>query len=180
VQVNTWGGTTKEYEIEVDLNKLDAYNITIPQIISAINNANINVGGWTINIGQQSVNIRGVGLIDDGGTNNLAQGYKVDDLGSIVLTQSNGVPVVVKDVAKVSVGYVQRLSKAGRDDQDDIVFGIVDILRTLHTNDVIPRVEAEVEKLNHDGSLPPGVKIVPFYDRTTLVDVTTQTVVHNL
>jgi cobalt-zinc-cadmium resistance protein CzcA len=180
VAVNPWGGTTKEFEVELDRDKLDAYNITIPQIISAINNANINVGGRTIDIGQQSVNIRGVGLIDDGGNDDLAQGYRVNDLEDIVLTQSNGVPVVVKDVAKVSVGYVQRLSKAGRDDQDDIVFGIVDMLRTLHTNDVIPRVEAEVEKLNHDGSLPPGVKIVPFYDRTTLVDVTTQTVVHNL
>ena len=68
VQVNTWGGTTKEYDVEVDLHKLDAYNVTLPQIIAAIGNANINVGGRTINIGQQSVNIRGVGLMDSGGT----------------------------------------------------------------------------------------------------------------
>ena len=67
VQVNTWGGTTKEYEVEVDLNKLDAYNVTIPQVISAIGNANVNVGGRTINVGQQSMNVRGVGLIDSGG-----------------------------------------------------------------------------------------------------------------
>ena len=180
VAVNPWGGTTKEFEIEIDRNKLDAYSVTIPQLISAINNANINVGGRTINIGQQSVNIRGVGLVDDGGTNNLVQGYKVGDLENIVLTQSNGVPVLVKNVANVSVGYVQRLSEAGRDDQDDIVFGIVDMLRTLHTNDVVARVKAEVAKMNSDGSLPPGVKIIPFYDRSTLVSVTTATVVHNL
>ncbi len=67
VQVNTWGGTTKEFEVEVDLNKLDAYNVTLPQMLSAIGNANVNVGGRTISFGQQSVNIRGVGLIDDGG-----------------------------------------------------------------------------------------------------------------
>ena len=64
VQVNTWGGTTKEYEVEVDLHKLDAYSVTLPQITAAIGNANINVGGRTINIGQQSVNFRGVGLIE--------------------------------------------------------------------------------------------------------------------
>ncbi|MBV8169123.1 MAG: efflux RND transporter permease subunit, partial [Alphaproteobacteria bacterium] len=67
VQVNTWGGTTKEYQVEVDLNKLDAYHIGVPQMISAIGNSNINVGGRTINIGQQSVNVRGVGLLDSGG-----------------------------------------------------------------------------------------------------------------
>src|SRR6202163_3984283 len=71
VQVNTWGGTTKEYEVEVDLHKLDAYNVTLPQITSAVANANINVGGRTVNIGQQSVNIRGVGLIDSGGATDL-------------------------------------------------------------------------------------------------------------
>ena len=180
VQVNPWGGTTKEFEVEVDRNKLDAYNVTIPQLISAINNANINVGGRTINVGQQSVNIRGVGLIDDGGNTDLTQGYKVNDLENIVLTQSNGVPVLVKDVAKVDVGHVQRQSKAGRDDQDDMVFGIVVMNRTLHTNDVVARVKAEVEKMNSDGSLPRGVKVVPFYDRTSLVNVTTHTVLHNL
>ena len=180
VQVNPWGGTTKEFEVEVDRNKLDAYSVTIPQLISAINNANINVGGRTINVGQQSVNIRGVGLIDDGGNTDLTQGYKVNDLENIVLTQSNGVPVLVKDVAKVDVGHVQRQSKAGRDDQDDMVFGIVVMNRTLHTNDVVARVKAEVEKMNSDGSLPRGVKVVPFYDRTSLVNVTTHTVLHNL
>ncbi len=180
VQINPWGGTTKEFEVQVDRDKLAAYNISIPQIVSAIGNANVNVGGRTINIGQQSVNIRGVGLIDDGGTNDIAQGWKVGDLENVVLTQSNGVPVLVKDVAKVYVGYVPRLGKAGRDNDDDIVAGIVVMNRTLHTNDVVARVKAEVARMNRDGSLPPGVKVVSFYDRTTLVNVTTQTVIHNL
>ena len=180
VQVNTWGGTTKEYEIEADLHKLDAYGVTIPQMLTAIGNANINVGGRTINIGQQSVNVRGVGLIDSGGSENLAQGYKVEDIRNIVLTQVNGVPVTVADVASVYVGNVPRLGKAGRDAEDDVVAAIVVMNRTLHTNDVVPRIKREVEKINSDGSLPPGVKLVPFYDRTDLVGVTTHTVIHNL
>ena len=89
-------------------------------------------------------------------------------------------PVLVKDVAKVYVGHVPRLGKAGRDNEDDVVAAIVVMNRTLHTNDVVARVEAEVEKINSDGTLPPGVKLVPFYDRTTLVAVTTSTVLHNL
>jgi heavy metal efflux system protein len=180
VQVNTWGGTTKEYDVEVDLHKLDAYNVTLPQIITALGNANINVGGRTINIGQQSVNIRGVGLMNDGGDADLTQGYKVEDIENVPLSQTNGVPVYVKDVAKVSVGYVPRLGKAGRDHQDDIVAAIVIMNRTLHTNEVTARVRAEIQKINSDGSLPPGVKLVPFYDRTQLVGVTTSTVLHNL
>ena len=180
VQVNTWGGTTKEYEVEVDLPKLDAYNITIPQVISAIGNANVNVGGRTINMGQQSVNVRGVGLIDSGGTTDLTQGYKVSDIENISLAQVNGVPIQIKDVARVYVGNVPRLGKAGRDMEDDVVAAILVMNRTLHTNDVIPRIKAEVEKINKDGTPPPGVKIVPFYDRTTLVNVTTHTVLHNL
>ena len=180
VQVNTWGGTTKEYDVEVDLHKLDAYQVTLPQVISAIGTANINVGARTINVGQQSVNIRGVGLMDSGGAADLTQGYKVQDIEDVLLFQSNGVPVFVKDVAKVSVGYVPRLGKAGRDHDDDVVAAIVIMNRTLHTNDVVARVRAEIEKINSDGSLPAGVKLVPFYDRTTLVAVTTSTVLHNL
>jgi heavy metal efflux system protein len=180
VQVNTWGGTTKEFEVEVDLHKLDAYNVTLPQVLSAIGNANINVGGRTISFGQQSVNIRGVGLLDSGGAEDLTKGYQVRDIESIVLAQSNGVPVRLKDVAKVLVDHVPRLGKAGRDNEDDVVAAIVVMNRTLHTNDVAPRIKAEIEKMNIDGTLPPGVKLVPFYDRTTLVAVTTKTVLHNL
>ena len=180
VQVNTWGGTTKAYDVDVDLHKLDAYNVTLPQVISALGNANINVGGRTISFGQQSVNIRGVGLMDSGGAADLTQGYHVEDIENVPLSQSNGVPIFVKDVAKVSVGYAPRLGKAGRDHDDDVVDAIVIMNRTLHTNDVVARVRSEIKKINSDGTLPPGVKLVPFYDRTSLVDVTTATVLHNL
>jgi heavy metal efflux system protein len=180
VQVNTWGGTTKEYDVDVDLHKLDAYNVTLPQVITALGSANVNVGGRTISFGQQSVNIRGVGLMDSGGNADLTQGYKTDDIENVPLGQSNGVPIFIKDVAKVSIGHVPRLGKAGRDQDDDVVAAIVIMNRTLHTNDVVARVRDEIKKINTDGSLPPGVKLVPFYDRTTLVDVTTSTVLHNL
>jgi cobalt-zinc-cadmium resistance protein CzcA len=180
VQVNAWGGTTKEYDVEVDLQKLEAYDVTLPQVISAIGNANINVGGRTINVGQQSVNVRGVGLMDSGGETDLTQGYKVRDIENVMLSSPNGLPIFVKDIAKVSVGYVPRLGKAGRDHADDVVAAIVIMNRTLHTNDVIQRVRAEVEKINTDGSLPSGLKLVPIYDRSTLVAVTTSTVLHNL
>ncbi len=180
VQVNSWGGTTKEFEVEADPRKLEAYGVTIPTLLTALGNANINVGGREIAIGQQSINIRGIGLVDDGGNDEIIQGYHVDDIKNVVLSQVNGVPVTVKDVANVYVGHVPRLGIAGRDHQDDIVAAIVVMGRTQHTNDMIPKIKAEVDKMNTDGTLPPGVKIVPYYDRSTLVGVTTHTVLHNL
>jgi cobalt-zinc-cadmium resistance protein CzcA len=180
VQINSWGGTTKQFNVDVDLAKLEAYNATIPQIITALGNANINVGGREIIMGQQSVNIRGVGLIDTGGNIDLTQGRQVSDIENVVLSQTNGVPVQIKDVAKVEVGYVPRLGIAGRDSQADIAAAIVVMGRTQHTNEVLPKVEAEIEKINSDGTLPPGVKVVTYYDRSTLVNVTTHTVLHNL
>ena len=178
--VNSWGGPTKEFQVEVDPHKLEAYSVTVPQILTALGNANINVGGREITIGQQSINIRGVGLIDDGGNDDLTQGYKVDDIENVVLNQANGVPVLVKDVGKVSIGYRPRLGILGRDHQDDVVGAIVVMRRTEQTADMIPKVEAAIAKLNHDGSLPPGVKVVPFYDRSSLIALTTHTVLHNL
>ena len=180
VAVNSWGGTTKEFEVAADLTKLQAYSITVPQLLTALGNSNINVGGREITVGQQSVNIRGVGLVDDGGNDDLTQGYHVDDIQNVVLGQFNGVPVLVKDVARVYVGFVPRLGIAGRDHQDDVAASIVVMGRTQHTNNVVPRIKAMVEQMNADGSLPPGVKLVPYYDRTSLVKVTTHTVLHNL
>ena len=178
--VNSWGGTTKEFEVSVDPSKLEAYSVTVPQILTALGNANLNVGGREISIGQQSINIRGVGLIDDGGNDDLTQGYKVQDIENVVLNQTNGVPVLVKDIGKVSVGYRPRLGILGRDQQDDVVGAIVVMRRTEQTADMIPKVKAAIEALNHDGSLPRGVRVVPYYDRSSLIAVTTHTVLHNL
>ncbi|MGA2550007.1 MAG: CusA/CzcA family heavy metal efflux RND transporter [Burkholderiaceae bacterium] len=180
VAINSWGGTTKEFDVNVDPNRMQAYGLTLTQVITALGNANINVGGREVTVGQQSINIRGVGLIDTGGSDDLTQGYKTSDIEKVVLAQVNGVPVLIKDIAKVEVGYVPRLGIAGRDRQDDIAAAIVVMGRTQHTNEIVPRIKEVVATMNRDGSLPPGVKIVPYYDRTSLVDVTTHTVFHNL
>ena len=168
-QIVAWGGSTKEYDVEADQRKLEAYHVTLPQLVAAVGNANSNVGGRTITLGQQSVNIRGLGLIE-----NLA------DIENVVLSQSNGVPVLVKDVAAVKLGVVPRLGIAARDAEEDVVTGVIVMNRTRQTNEVVARVKQEIEKINQDGTLPAGVRIEPYYDRSTLVDVTTHTVVHNL
>jgi len=126
------------------------------------------------------VNVRGLGLLDSGGASDLTQGYRVEDIENIVLAQLDGAPVQVKHVANVYVGYLPRLGRAGRDNQDDVVTSIVIMNRTLHTYEVLARVKAEAEKINRDGTLPPGVRIIPYYDRGTLVSTTTRTVLHNL
>lgn len=169
VQVVTWGGTTKEYHVEADTHKLEAYGITLQQLLAAIGNANVNVGGRAVSVGDQSVNIRGLGLIQN-----------KEDIANIVLTQQNSIPIQVKDVAQITEGFVPRLGEAGRDDQKDVVTGVVIMNRTLQTKDVIARVKEAVVKINSDGSLPPGVELAPYYDRAVLVNVTTHTVIHNL
>src|SRR5262249_39744050 len=155
-------------------------DITVPQVLTALGNANINVGGREIRVGQQSINIRGVGLIDDGGGDDLTQGFRVDDIENVVLNQSGSVPVLVKDVGRVYVGYVPRLGILGRDKESDVVGAIVVMSRAEKTADMIPKVKAEIAKMNADGSLPLGVKVVPYYDRSSLIGVTTHTVLHNL
>ena len=201
VQLTIWGGTTKTYDVEVDPHKLDAHGVTLQQLLAAIGNANVNVGGRTINVGQQSVNVRGVGLIGGGepeamptpaarypgndrqslGRDGALRSRKIEDIENVVLSsQPGGIPIVVRDVAKVSVGYLPRLGRAGRDDDDDVTNGTVVMSRVLHTNEVLPRVTAEIAKINSDGTLPPGVRAAPIYDRGSLVAVTTHTVLHNL
>ena len=180
VQVNSWGGPTKQFEVEADPRKLEAYGVTVPQIINALANANINVGGREIRVGQQSINIRGVGLIDDGGEDDLTRGYRLEDIENVVLSQVDGVPLTVKQVANVSVGYVPRLGIWGHDEEDDAVSAIVVMSRTQKTADMLPLVKAEIAAMNRDGSLPTGVHLVPIYDRGSLIALTTHTVFHNL
>ena len=167
--ISSLGGKTKEYQAEIDLNKMMSYGLTLPQIISALSVSNSNVGGRTIALGEQSVNVRGIGVIGS-----------VGDIEKTVLTQRNGVPVLLSDVARVQVGYTPRLGIAGRDDKTDVIFGIVLMQKLERTMDVIRRVHTAIDTLNSDGSLPPGVKVVPFYDRGELVAITVRTVLHNL
>ena len=115
-----------------------AYGLTLPQIITAISASNSNVGGRTISIGEQSVNVRGIGVIGS-----------LDDIGNIVLTQQGGVPVLLSDVAKVQIGFTPRLGIAGRDDETDVVTGIVLMQKFERTMEVVKRVREAVEKHQH-------------------------------
>jgi cobalt-zinc-cadmium resistance protein CzcA len=168
IDVTGWGGKTKTYDITVDLNRLLGYGLTLKQILDALNNSNINVGGNTVNIGPQSAVVRSVGLVTS-----------MDDIRNTMITATNGSPVLMSDVATVTVGNQPRLGIAGKDDDDDIVQGIVLMRRGEKTTPTLRAVEAEVERLN-DGLLPTGVRVERIYDRSGLVDLTTHTVLHNL
>ena len=163
------GGKTKEFQVEIDLNRMIAHGLTLPQIISAISAGNSNVGGRTIAVGEQSVTVRGIGVV---GT--------LQDIGNIVLTQQGGVPVLLSDVANVQIGFTPRLGIAGRDEVTDIVTGIVLMQKFERTSEMVARVRAAIDRINTDGTLPPGVKVEPFYDRGDLVAVTIKTVLHNM
>ena len=169
IDVTSWGGKTKTYEIQVDFSKLIAYGLTLPQLLQAVGNANINVGGNTVNIGAQSAVVRGVGLI-----------RSIDDIATTMISQSGGTPVLVKDVAKVSVGEKPRLGIAGKDQDDDIVQGIVLMRRGEKSTPTIARVEQLVRQINNSSILPPGVRIERIYDRGDLIATTTHTVLHNM
>ena len=169
IDVTGWGGKSKTFEVQVDLNKLVAYKLTLPQMLQALNSANLNVGGNTVNIGAQSAVVRGVGQI-----------RSVDDIRDTMLAQSGGSPVFVRDVATVSTGYKPRLGIAGDNEDDDIVEGIVLMRRGEESMPTIERVHAAVERINRSNVLPPGVRIEHIYDRKDLIDVTTSTVLHNM
>jgi heavy metal efflux system protein len=163
------GGKTKEYQAEINLDRMRAYGLTLPQIINAISTSNANVGGRTIAVGEQSVNVRGIGVLGS-----------ISDINNIVVSQQGGLPVVLSDIAHNQVGFTPRLGIAARDNQDDILFGIVLMQKLERTMDVVQRVRAAIERINSDGSLPPGVMIEPFYDRGDLVAITVRTVLHNM
>ena len=169
IDVTGWGGKTKAYEVQVDQHRLMSYGLSLPQVLQAINNSNVNVGGQTVNIGPQAAIVRGVGLIQS-----------IDQLRNTVLSANGGSPVLLSDVAKVSVGHVPRLGIAGQDNDKDIVQGIVLMHRGEKSLPTLHAVEAEVDRINHTGILPPGVSIRPIYDRTELIDVTTHTVLTNM
>ena len=167
--ISPLGGKTKEYQVEIDLDRMRSYGLTLPQIISAISTSNANVGGRTIAVGEQSVNVRGVGALGS-----------ISDINNIVVSQQGGLPVVLSDIAHNQVGFTPRLGIAARDTQDDILFGIVLMQKLERTMDVVTRVRAAVERINNDGSLPPGVRIEPYYDRGDLVAITVRTVLNNM
>jgi cobalt-zinc-cadmium resistance protein CzcA len=169
IDVTGWGGKTKTYDIAIDQHKLVGYGLSIPQVLQALGNANINVGGQTVNFGAQSAVVRGVGLI-----------HSADEIRRTMIANNQGAPVLLGDVADVTIGNLPRLGIAGFDNVDDIVQGIVLMRRGAQSIPTIKRVEAEVDKINSSGILPPGVSIQRIYDRSDLIHVTTRTVLHNM
>jgi cobalt-zinc-cadmium resistance protein CzcA len=169
IDVTAYGGPTKSYNVVVDLHKLVAFNLSMSDVLRAISNGDATVGAGTLNIGPQSAVIQGVGLIRN-----------VDDVDDVVIGAQNGIPVLLSDVAKIEVSNLPRLGIAGQERENDVVMGVVLMRRGEQTMSVISAVRREVEAVNAGGVLPPGVRIVPIYDRKELVDVTTHHVVKNI
>jgi cobalt-zinc-cadmium resistance protein CzcA len=169
IDVTGWGGKTKTYDVVVNRGKLQAYGLTLNQLLTALTNSNGNVGGQTLNIGPQQAIVRGVGLI-----------HSADQIRATMIAAPNGSPVLIGDVAKVEIGHLPRLGIAGQDGDNDIVQGIVLMHRGEKSTPTIKGVEAEVAHINSTGVLPPGVHIEKIYDRSDLIDVTTHTVLHNM
>jgi cobalt-zinc-cadmium resistance protein CzcA len=169
IDVTGWGGKTKTYEVAIDQHKLMGYGLSVPQVLAALSNANINVGGQTVNFGAQAAVVRGVGLI-----------HSADEIRHTLITGNQGAPVFIGDVATVTIGHLPRLGIAGFNDIDDIVQGIVLMRRGAKSVPTIKLVEAEVDNINKSGILPPGVSIQRIYDRSDLIHITTHTVLHNM
>ncbi len=166
IDVTTFGGTTRQYQAEVDPQKLLQLNVTLPQVLSAVAAGNANVGGNYLTMGSQSVNVRGVGLLQT-----------VGDMQDVIVAERNGVAVFLKDVADVHEGYQPRLGKVGLDANPDVIEGIVLLQRGEQSLPALRLLRQRVSALNN-GLLPKGMKVQTIYDRTDLIHVTTSTVEH--
>jgi len=162
------GGFIKQYEVQPDLDKLRAYKLTFQNLLDALGRGNSNAGGSYVAQGSQQFAIRGIGLL-----------RSPDDIGRIVLDSRNSTPVLIRDVAQVKLGSVPRLGITGQDQDDDAVIGIIIMRKGENASVVLKGVKDKIAELN-ERALPPGVQIVPFYDRTWLMGKTLTTVFHNL
>jgi cobalt-zinc-cadmium resistance protein CzcA len=177
VDVSSFGGITREYQVRVDPAKLVAYGLSIGQVEQQLANNNVNAGGGFIEEGQQQINVRAVGLVSS-----------VQDIEQTVLKAQNGIPILVKDVAVVTQGPKVRLGRFAKAihredgqiiDDDDVVSGIVLLRKGAAADPTLIAIHEKVKELN-DHILPKGVKVVPFIDRSDLVHFTTYTVLRNL
>jgi cobalt-zinc-cadmium resistance protein CzcA len=177
VDVASFGGPTREYQVRVDPNKLIAYGLSLSQVEQQLTDNNANAGGSFIEAGLQQINIREVGMVRN-----------VHDIEETVLYTKNGTPLHIKDIAVVAQGPKIRLGQFARSirradgklvDNDDVVSGIVLLRKGADADNALKGLHKKVDELNNY-ILPPGVKIVPFLDRSDLVHLTTHTVLHNL
>jgi heavy metal efflux system protein len=176
----SFGGTVKAYEIQVNPQKLTGLGITPLDVYTAVNKSNINIGGDVINKNNQAYIVRGIGLLND-----------INEIKNIFITNINGLPVLVKDIADVQISGLPRLGEVGRSDamdsgrtrrtstDNDAVEAIVLMRKGENPDKVIKALKLKIQKLN-DRVLPPDVKIVPFYNREELIHYATHTVMHNL
>ncbi len=177
IDVSNFGGLTREYQVQVDPNRLIAYGLSLPQVEQALSNNNVNSGGSFIQEGSQQINVRQVGLFED-----------TADIGDTILKNSNGTAIRVRDIGIVTEGPKIRLGQIAKAihrkdgvvlDNEDTVEGIALLRKGASTEAMLDALHKKVAELN-DHFLPPGVKIVPFLDRSDLVHYTTHTVMHNL
>ncbi len=179
VDVSGFGGPTKQYQVLVDPLKLKSYQITLKQVTDALSSSNQNAGGAYVERGSQMFIVRGLGLIAN-----------LDDIRTTVLAVRNNTPITVGDLGEVRIGNQLRLGRVGlnipragvppaRTDQDDVVEGTVLARRGANALDVLKLVEAKADSINKS-YLPPGVRLVPYYDRTELIHRTLHTVTHNM
>lgn len=166
LDVTTFGGTTKQYQAEIDPRKLLQYNVTLPQVLTAIQASNQNVGGNYLQIGAQSVNVRGLGLLRG-----------IADLGAVLVAERNGAPIFLRDLADIHEGFQPPLGRVGRDADGNIVKATVLLQRGEQSLPALESLKRKVAELN-GGLLPRGMKIDPIYDRKSLINVTTETVRH--
>jgi heavy metal efflux system protein len=163
-----FGGTVMQYQVLLDPARLYGYHIPVPQVIQQLSVNNANTGGGFYSQGGQFYYVRGLGLLRD-----------TQDIGNVVVGSQNGVPVRIKDVGDVEIGNAPRLGEFGFNKTDDAVEGVILMLTGEQTQNVLKGVEAKTKQLN-ESILPPDVKVVPYYDRSDLVRVTTDTVENNL
>jgi heavy metal efflux system protein len=164
IDVTAFGGTTKEYHVDIDPGRLISYGVNLSQAMTALQNSNANVGGNYLALGAQNYNVRGVGLING-----------IEDIENVMVAQKDGTPIYVKTLGNVNVGSRIRLGKVGIDDRDDVVEGVVLLQRGYKAMPVLDKVREKVDELN-TWKLPSGIKIRTFYDRTALINTTVETV----
>src|ERR1700723_2377564 len=163
-----FGGTVMQYQVLLDPAKIYSYHIPLPQILTALAANNANAGGGFYSQGSQFFYVRGLGLVN-----------KTEDIGEVVVGNNNGVPTRIPDIGEGTLGHAPRPGKFGFQNDDDRVEGVILMLTGEQTQNVLKRVEEKTKEINRD-FLPAAVKVRPYYDRSDLVQVTIDTVEHNM
>ena len=189
IDVTGYGGTVKQYQVLLDTREMRSFGITMQQVEDAIQRSNANVGGDLLTLGTQAHNVRAVGLLGKGvdplDAENIdryasIEAEKLDDINSVVITSRSGVPIFVRQIARVVVGHQPRLGVVGRGGENDVVEGIVLMRKYEKSIPTAEGVARKMRQIQRSGILPKGMRLKVFNQRTDLVEVTTHNVLHNL